>query len=247
MPYTPEDVKSLRKQAGLGQKEFGEALGITREMVSYIENGQKPISELVEIKLDKVKESLQLSEIDVNKHHKPKVTGKELRKQKAIGTGEPDEGLIFVPVAAQAGYAAHVIDPVFVNQLERYPIIGLPYKGDRYRIFEVEGDSMTYHDERTGEVKGLQAGFYVITERVDPEHWHQTTQWYVHVVVFQDSVVIKRLYRDVKEGQDSYVLISDNPDYPQRRVKKQDIKEIWIMKRYISWNVPPPKRIEITV
>lgn len=59
MPYTPGEVKQLRKLIGLDQERFGKEIGITREMVSYIETGKKPVSELVEIKLDKIKLSLQ--------------------------------------------------------------------------------------------------------------------------------------------------------------------------------------------
>lgn len=171
------------------------------------------------------------------------ITGGELRAQKAFGPNE-DDGLIIVPIAAQAGYSKHYYDPVYIDQLERFKVIDFPYKGDNFRIFEVEGDSMAYINADSGKPDGLQEGYYVVAQKVEKEDWHQIAQWYIHVIVFQDSLLIKRL--SIKDEK-TFVLTSDNPHYPQRSVNIENIKEIWLVKRYISWNMPPPKQYEITV
>jgi phage repressor protein C with HTH and peptisase S24 domain len=162
-------------------------------------------------------------------------TGDDLRWQKAFGEGRP-KGISIVPIMAQAGYSKHYLDPKFVDDLEEIQLPNLPYHGEKYRAFEVSGDSM----EPT-----LKEGFHVVGERVEPEFWDTTAQYYIYVVVTDDRIMVKRLFR---KDADTFVLISDNEEfYPQFIMKKEEIKEIWLVKRKIDWDMPPPKRFEITV
>lgn len=168
-----------------------------------------------------------------------RLSGEDIRMRKAFGGSsyEEEKGLSVVPIMAQAGYSKHYEDPVFVGELEQMNIPNMPYKGDRYRVFEVSGDSM----EPT-----LKEHFHVVAERVEPEYWDTTAQFYIHVVVTADRIMVKRLYR--KDDNITFVLISDNEEfYPQFTMKKSEIKELWLVKRKIDWEMPPPKRFEIKV
>jgi phage repressor protein C with HTH and peptisase S24 domain len=166
-----------------------------------------------------------------------RMTGDELRMRRAFGDSSTDrEGLSVVPIMAQAGYSKHYLDPKFVDELEQMRVPNMPFKGDRYRVFEVSGDSM----EPT-----LKEHFHVVGESVDPAFWSSTAQFYIHVVVTQDRIMVKRLFR---KDDNSFVCISDNEEfYPQFILKKSEIKELWLVKRKIDWEMPPPKRFEIMV
>lgn len=165
-----------------------------------------------------------------------RTTGDDLRMQKALGLGNMD-GLHVVPIHAQAGYSKHYLEPSFVEELEVMNVPNMPYRGDRYRVFEVSGDSM----EPT-----LKEGFHVVAETVSPDYWSSTAQFYIYVVVTEDRIMVKRLFR--KEDNQSFVCISDNEEfYPQFLLPKTEIKELWLVKRKIDWEMPPPKRFEITV
>lgn len=160
--------------------------------------------------------------------------GDQMRRRKAMGTDEDERGLIYVPIAAQAGYSRHFMDNIYLNQLDRLFIPGLPYKGDNYRYFDVEGDSM----EPT-----MQEGMQVIAEKVEKENWVHIRNYYVYVVVFIDRIAIKRLF---KKDERSIVLISDNEAlYQQELANIEEIKELWLVKRKIDWNIMPPKQFEI--
>ncbi len=162
--------------------------------------------------------------------------GDDLRMQKALGTNRQD-GLFVVPISAQAGYSKHYLEPSFTEELEVMNVPNMPYRGDRYRVFEVSGDSM----EPT-----LKEGFHVVAEYVDPDYWNSTAQYYIYVVVTEDRIMVKRLFR--KEDEQSFVCISDNEEfYPQFSLPKSEIKELWLVKRKIDWEMPPPKRFEIKV
>lgn len=150
----------------------------------------------------------------------------------------PDiEGVIFVPIAAQANYTQHYTEPLFINQLERIYIPGFPYRGDKYRIFEVAGDSM----EPT-----FKEGYYVVGEYQEAGYWNTSIQdYYVYVIVTESRIMLKRIF---KKSSEEYVLISDNEEFhPQFVIKVSDIKEIWYVRRKIDWEMPPPKRFEIKI
>lgn len=163
--------------------------------------------------------------------------GEEIRKRKAYGEAPAaDDALKFVPVAAQAGYAVHYTEPRFLSDLETINLPNMPYKGRRYRVFEVSGDSM----EPT-----LREHFHVIGEKIEPEFWNSTAQYYIYVIVTLDQILIKRLFR---KDEEHYVLISDNKDfYPQFIMQRKDIKELWLVKRKMDWEMPPPQKVEIEV
>src|SRR5690606_20009696 len=125
-------------------------------------------------------------------------------------------------------------DPVFVDELEVMHIPHLPFQGERYRVFEVSGDSM----EPT-----LKEHFHVVAERVEPEYWNSTAQYYIHVIVTEDRIMIKRLFQ---KSEQEWVLISDNEEfYPQFLLPRRDVREPRLVKRQIDWEVPPPRQLEI--
>lgn len=164
-----------------------------------------------------------------------KLGGEDLRRQKAFGDRE-DEGLLYVPIRAQAGYAKHYTDPVFLTQLERVRTPNAPYHGDNYRYFQVEGDSMlpTFSDKMD-----------VLAHRVEPEYWSTIRDYYVYVVVTDSQILIKRIF---KKSEQEYVLISDNEEmYPQEKINVRDIKELWEVKRKLDFNMAPPKRFDIKI
>jgi hypothetical protein len=238
-----EALQNAAKLSKLGIHGLADAMGIPRSTLYY--NFRK--TRLDDSFKDKAAETLGLATEQVfgGVYNDPtagalahaRMTGEELRMRRAFGDSTTDrEGLAVVPIMAQAGYSKHYLDPKFVDELEQMRVPNMPFKGDRYRVFEVSGDSM----EPT-----LKEHFHVVGESVDPAFWGSTAQFYIHVVVTQDRIMVKRLFR---KDDDSFVCISDNEEfYPQFVLPKSEIKELWLVKRKIDWEMPPPKRFEITV
>lgn len=158
---------------------------------------------------------------------------KSIRKPK-IDLNENTDGITFIPISAQAGYSRRTIDPIFNESLEKLYIPGFPYRGDRFRIWEVEGNSM----EPT-----FKEGFYVLTEKV--EDWKHLKDWYAYVIVTVDSVLLKRIH---PKNKTDWVLVSDNEElYPQFLLPINEVKELWFVKRKMDWEMAPPKKFEIKV
>ncbi|MEX6691217.1 S24 family peptidase [Danxiaibacter flavus] len=160
---------------------------------------------------------------------------KSIRKPK-IETNPELEGITYVPIGAQAGYSKHYFNPVFVKSLQKIYIPGMPYRGDKYRIFEVDGESM----EPT-----LKHGYHVLGELVEKDSYAQVPNYYVYVIVTEDRVMLKRLYR---KSDSEFVAISDNEEFfPQFGLHMGDIRELWLVKRKMDWEMAPPKKFEIHI
>ena len=158
------------------------------------------------------------------------------RRQMKTEPNPDNSSLLYVPIAAQAGYHQSIEDPVFLSQLQRVDIPGLPFKGKHYRLFEVNGDSM----EPT-----LKEGYHVVAELIDQEQWMNIANYYIYVIVTSTQILIKRLFRI---DAHRFAMISDNEDfYPQQALHAEEIRELWLVKRKLDWNMPPPKRFDITI
>lgn len=158
-----------------------------------------------------------------------------IRKPK-ISTDEEKDGITFLPISAQAGYPKRFNDPLYTRNLEKLFIPGFPYRGERYRIWEVEGNSMEPR---------FREGFYVLTEKVEQESWHQVKEHHVYVIVTEDDVLLKRVAKSVTK-KDHWTLVSDNEElYPQFLIPIEIVKELWFVKRKMDWEMSPPKRFEI--
>ncbi|WP_315816848.1 S24 family peptidase [Paraflavitalea speifideaquila] len=154
------------------------------------------------------------------------------RKQKTQPEPE-NEGIVYVPIPAQAGYSTRYHDPLYLHHLEKTHLPGFPYKGERYRVFDVKGDSMepTYKE-----------GYHLVCERIEQDQWYQIANWYIYVIVLENDILVKRLY---KKDPETLVAISDNEEfYPQFLIMVKDVKELWLVKRKIDWEMAPQKSLK---
>lgn len=235
-----EALQNAARMSKIGVHGLADALGVPRSTLYYNFKKER-LDETIRIRAAKVL-GVTSDQLFGGAYNNPAehyttthTTGDELRMQKALGLNRP-EGLNVVPISAQAGYSKHYLDPKYVDELQVMNVPNMPYHGDRYRVFEVSGDSM---------LPTLKEGFHVVAEVVDREYWNSTANFYIYVVVTEDRIMVKRLYR--KEDNETFVCISDNEEfYPQFTLHRSEIKELWKVKRKIDWEMPPPKRFEIT-
>ncbi|RYD56316.1 MAG: hypothetical protein EOP56_13365 [Sphingobacteriales bacterium] len=247
------EIKHLLKLKGYTQEQAAEKLQISRQTLAaklskanMDADFKAGLKEHFDIDVDALLHADTIENLQQPTH----TTGEEIRRNKAVD-GSRRDALKAVPIRAQAGYAQHFMDPVYLDELQRFDIPGLPYAGDRFRVFQVSGDSMEVYNKEN-QPEGLRDGMWVIAKKIDPEYWHQTFDFFVHVIVTPSRIMIKRLkrekYEDSKKGDYYFVAISDNEDvYPQFTLDPSEIEELWEVERKIDWNMAPPKRFEIKV
>lgn len=160
---------------------------------------------------------------------------KSFRVLTIVTNSNEDERIVHVPVPAQAGYAAEMTDPTFIQELPHFTLPDYKYKIGTHRSFDVSGDSM----EPT-----LFEGDKVICSYLEPTLWESGVKDnYVYVVVTRGDVVVKRAFNHLKDKQ-ILELHSDNNFYEPYRLNLGDIREIWYVRAKISPFLPSPQNIK---
>lgn len=219
--------EGIALQAGYKRTYLSQALGMKDVPEKLISKLKLTFEDVLKTEQNGIRGTLELNEEPAT------FASKSIRKPK-IDTDPEADGITFLPISAQAGYSKRKSDPIFKSSLQKLFIPGFPYRGERFRIWEVEGNSM----EPT-----FKEHFYVLSEIVEQQFWHQAKDYYAYVIVTIDSVLIKRVY---KKSKTEWVLISDNEDlYPQFPFPVSEIKELWFIKRKMDWEMAPPKKFDI--
>lgn len=246
-------IKKAREAKGLTQEMIAAKMGITQRQFNKYESGVLPkykrsvAQEIDKILGTNIEELIyeqnipreQLLEDEGLDRDQPQAPPKSYLKARRDQKNHSGPFMVpLVPVASQAGYAKKYLDPIFIDQLELYPILpGIDPHGAQWRYFEVKGDSM----EDT-----FKSGQYVLASQVIKEDWRNIENFYVYVIITGDQVMIKRLAK--VKGKDYWAAISDNESaYHQFKLPVIEVKELWKYRRHIDWDASPRKKFEIKV
>ncbi len=133
--------------------------------------------------------------------------------------------IVHVPSRVQAGYTRSFDEPAYLQDLTPYT---LPFfTSGTLRSFEVEGNSM----EPTFRTRDV-----VVCQHVDRLDLLQPGHCYV--VVMDGNVLVKRLHEPITHRRQMVALYSDNPGYRPTQVPAEDILQLWLVRGFISTNVP---------
>lgn len=225
MMFIQSNIKFLRKKKGVTQAIMAEAVRITRSKLAGYELNVNPpldvvvrLSEYLEVSVDLLlKENLngyselRLREVlETNRFFR----GRDLRILTTTVDADGKEFIEVVSQRAKASYLAGFADPEFIGELPRFSLPFLP-EDKKYRVFEVDGDSMD----------PIPDGAWVICEYVDDWTVIRDGEKYV-VVTAQDGVAFKLAYMLQGEGN-RLLLCSTNPVYKPFSVEMETIKEVW--------------------
>ncbi len=128
---------------------------------------------------------------------------------KAFAQGK-NNPVVLIPQKVYAGYLSGFSEDTH----DELPIIHfMNYKdGNRYRFFEISGDSMETL---------IQSGDYVLSERIS--HLKEIKEGAIYIVCTADGLVCKRIEIDKK----NIILHSENKNYSTKVIPKEDVKELW--------------------
>ncbi len=144
------------------------------------------------------------------------------------------EKIVYVPVAAHAGYADQFSDPVFMEELVTFSLPDYRFQHGNHRCFDIAGDSME---------PSLFAGDKVVCSLVDSHNFFASVRNnLVYVIVMDGGVVVKRVQNRVRENG-TFLLSSDNSYYKPYEVSVDDVREIWHVEVKISPYLPSPNNL----
>jgi phage repressor protein C with HTH and peptisase S24 domain len=231
----------IRKLAGLSQASFAAKLGLTRELINKIESERIPITKRTIKRVQSFLEAAPFSQevkilgksaTDVKKSTQPYfIERRDLKAQPA------SYQVPLVAIKAQAGYVRGFEQVDFVNTLDQYSLPpGVNPTGAIWRYFEIDGDSME---------PSMSSGDVVLATMVPEEDWNDIKNFNVYIILTEDQLLIKRLYR---KSEKEWVLISDNEEAnPQVLIDAEKVKQLWLFRRHIRTKIPQPKEFKIAV
>ncbi len=231
MAIVNKNLKFLRGQQGLTQKQLAEKLGLKQAAVGAYEEERStpPLSSLLDIsKIFKVNIDLLVN------HDLSKIPEREWRGRSATRTKEVlaitvdasnRENVELVTQKASAGYLNGYADPQFVKELPKINLPVLP-RNKTYRAFEIQGDSML----------PVQPGSIIFGEYIEDPAAVKNGKLYI-VVTAEDGIVFKRVF-NFSDDEGKLLLVSDNRMYQPYAVQTGDILEIWMAKAFFSNQFP---------
>lgn len=235
--FFSNNLKLLRKKKGFSQDDLGKAVGLKRHDIDNYERGIEPPAENMIAIADHFKVSVDtLLRIDLGKlspfglrqlemGFDSYVRGTKLRILATTVDSDNRENVELVSHKARAGYTAGYNDPEFIGGL---PTFNLPFlsREKKYRMFQIEGDSMLPIPDRS----------YVVGEFI--QDWHQIKDGYAYIFVTRnDGIVFKVAYNEIRKKK-HLLLKSLNRKYEPYQVPVNEVLEVWKFVNYISTELP---------
>lgn len=224
-----QNIKYLRKQAGLTQSDLAERLGLKRPVIGAYEEGRaeprlqtlQHMSAFFEVSVD----ALLSTDLSTGEY-RADPSGKSLRVLPiAMDASGERERATLVPVKAAAGYLNGFGDMDYIGSLPSFPIPFPELPADRtYRVFQIEGESML----------PIPPGAYMISEYVQDWDTLKTDERYIFLTK-DEGVVFKRVRTHAHNR--TYELISDNPDFKPYFIKQSQVLEVWKVRGMMSFDL----------
>ena len=233
MAFINKNLKFLRAQQGMTQKQLAEKLGLKQAAIgAYEEERSTPplaslldITKIFNVNLDDLVR-LDLSKGDKERRSPSTTRGREIL---AITVDSANrENVELVTQKASAGYLSGYQDVEYVKDLPKISMPVLP-KNKTYRAFEIQGDSML----------PIQPGTIIFGEYVDNITSVKNGKLYI-LVTKQDGIVFKRVF-NFSDDEAKLLLVSDNRQYQPYPVDIEDVLEIWVAKAFFSNQFPDPQ------
>ena len=172
-------------------------------------------------------EGEMLKKKDGDMEEKSEGNARDLGSVYAATPGDRDSVVMvdYIPVSAQASFTEY-LGQTDAQCEDKLPLIATPAERaelDRYKIFEVAGDSM---------FPTLVSGSKILVKSIPEASWHNAEG--VVVAVFLDYVVIKRVKSNHFFTENYIILSSDNPEYGEMTVQFSDIRALYKARRVVS-------------
>ena len=232
MNVIAKNIKALRKKIGLTQGALAEKMGVKRSLIGAYEEGRAEprinnLVKLSEVFSTPIDALVQQDLTEPSRHALTRATGSHLRVLSITVSDEGEDQVQWVAHKAAAGYLSGYADTDYLQELPRFRLPNLP-KGNTYRAFELNGDSML----------PLQSGTIVVGKYV--EDWKSIKNGGTHILLTSnDGIVYKRVFNYVEESQKLY-LVSDNRSYAPYEIPIDQVLEIWSAQAFISVSFPDP-------
>lgn len=217
--FLSDNMRFLRKQAGLTQADLAAKLGLKRPVIGAYEEGRaEPRLQTLQLMARYFNKSIDdLLTTDLSTGLKAvDFSGRNLRVLSiAVDRSDTSERATIVPVKAAAGYLEGFGDLDYIGSLPHFSMPFAELPADRtYRIFQIAGESML----------PILPGAYVISEYV--QDWTNIKSDGRYVLLTRDDGIVFKRMRPLDAGK-VLELHSENTDFQPYKLNWDQILEVW--------------------
>lgn len=200
------------------QEGVGKLLGYAnKSSFSQVLNGKKPLPSNFMERLESINSKINVDWIRTGK-------GNMLKNEAQPLTGADFINVPLVPVSAQAGYPNGYSDQDYIESLPTIPVIVDKNYHGKYRVFEVNGDSMD-----DGSRNAIYDKDKILCREVKRELWYNKLHirdWFFVIVHRYDGVIVKQIVEhSVDNG--NIVCHSLNPLFENFSINLNDVMELY--------------------
>jgi phage repressor protein C with HTH and peptisase S24 domain len=226
---TGKEIRRLRLNSRLSAEKAAKLIGVDADRLRKWEakdleprkDDADSIEKFFGVSIDKLPElkAFNFFQNVPNQANEPFVNYLEQRRD--LKSNDDPFLVPFVDVPAQAGYTKAYQQRDYIASLKKYPILpDVDPTGAIWRYFQIEGHSM----EPT-----FLPGDVILCSQVPREDWSDFKNFYTYVVVTDDNLWIKDVYR---ESEREWILLSQNAE--PFSVKVEEVKQLWVMRRHVK-------------
>lgn len=200
------------------QEGVGKLLGYAnKSSFSQLLNAKKPLPSNFIERLESVNPKINLDWIRTGK-------GNMLKNEAQVLIGADFINVPLVPVSAQAGYPNGYSDQDYIESLPTIPVIVDKNYHGKYRVFEVNGDSMD-----DGSRNAIYDKDKILCREVKRELWYNKLHirdWFFVIVHRYDGVIVKQIVEHTVEDG-NIVCHSLNPLFENFVINLNDVMELY--------------------
>jgi transcriptional regulator with XRE-family HTH domain len=204
-----EEIKRIRKENNLSQKDLADITGVSIPAVKSWEQNKRNISQ----------SAIKLIETFL--------ANKSTVKYIAPYLGEDLVNVEYVPAKAYASFIESMYSVEY--DLETYgvrPEEGEDLTNGKYMVFDIEGDSM---------YPTIQSGSKILCEKICEGNWEYAKG--VVVIVYGKTLTVKRILKNNLYINNILTLKADNPTYGEIDIEKCEIRGVWRAVRVVSMKI----------
>lgn len=225
------EIKQMREQLGLTQKELGDLIGASRETIINYEKG-KPIPKSKSEILNKV--------LVPGSVYSKSITGAEVVKTPENFENKNGNSFIELPngqfymlmplaeFKIQAGFLSYYQDAEFLMDLSQHGIlVDKPVQG-RYVAFRVAGDSM---DDNSG--NAIAQNSVVSTRELQRQHWTSKLRfkdfpyWVIYTTQSKMPLLKEIIDHNTEEGYIVCHSLNQSPEFSDFRLSLNDVQALF--------------------
>ncbi len=233
-----ENIKKIRQAKKISQAEFAQLFNLARPSIGAYEEGRSEpkIETLIQI-ANHFKISIDVlltRKLTISEIYSFGMVNKKLDEVHQVNsqTGSIGTEIPLVRISHYLEYIVNINKADYINGIEKIkmPVVN----GNKMRAFEVNGSEMEYQQQ------GLHHQDILIAKKINIEKIEHLTNEII-VVIHPKNITTRRLK---STAPSEIVLSADDPNYPDLKIDRSEIIEIWQAEGVFSTYLNPPSRLE---